>query len=133
MRRLALFMALVMMVSAIPATQVKARSRHDNQGQFNELHFGVSAETDFLHEQVQSQTAVLLSPQYEHLETFDLPGSLHHEATASEARQKYDLLRAGNYTSAQVVNRFHELFGYISSDYILRNYTRIFDIISAEI
>jgi len=46
----------------------------------------------------------------------------------SQARQKYYTLLEGNYWSAELPYRFRELFGDMSPDYILQNYTRIFDI-----
>ena len=50
----------------------------------------------------------------------------------STARQNYFLLLEGNYRSVEIPGRFEELFGYMSPDYILQNYTRIFDITSEE-
>jgi len=55
MKKLALFMALVMAVSALPAIQVDARSRDDSQQQVRELPFD-------LYEQVQSQMEDFLLP-----------------------------------------------------------------------
>ena len=47
---------------------------------------------------------------------------------SSPARQNYFLLLTGNYRSVEIPGRFAELFGYMSPDYILQNYTTIFDI-----
>ena len=66
------------------------------------------------------------------IETDIISSDIEPSITYSQARQNYNLLRTGNYSSAQVINRFHELFGYISSDYILQNYTLIFHITSEE-
>jgi len=127
MKKLALLLSVVMILIAVPAIQVEARSGHDNQGQVMEFPF------DFSHEQAQSQRTKFISSQYEPLETFDYTNGLGDDVAISEARQKYNLLRVGNYTRIGIINRFHELFGYMSPEYILQNYMRIFDITSAEV
>jgi len=53
-------------------------------------------------------------------------------ATISEAREKYNLLLGGNYRSVEIPYRFRELFGDMTQEYILANYTSIFDITSDE-
>jgi len=55
-----------------------------------------------------------------------------NNAMISEARQKYYELLGGNYWSVELPDRFRELFGDISPEYILHNYTTIFDISSEE-
>jgi len=54
------------------------------------------------------------------------------ELILSEARQKYYQLLVGSSWSVEIVYRFHDLFGYMSPEYILHNYTNIFDITSEE-
>jgi len=109
MKKLALFLALVMVLTALPAIQVEAHNRHDNQGQVKEFPF------DFSHEQVQSPRMEYPSVQQETHETLNRPNNLSDPAI-SEARQKYDQLRTGNYNRGQVLERFQELFGYMSPD-----------------
>ena len=50
----------------------------------------------------------------------------------SQARQNYFALLEGNYRNTEIPGRFIELFGHMSPDYILHNYTTIFDITSEE-
>ena len=54
------------------------------------------------------------------------------EYELSEARQKYYMLLTDNHWSVELSARFRELFGEMSPDYILSNYTGIFDITSDE-
>ena len=56
----------------------------------------------------------------------------HQNQHISQARLNYLLLLEGNYWSIELKDRFIELFGYMSPDYILHNYTTIFDITSEE-
>jgi len=123
MKKLALFLSLVMTLSAFPAITVEAHNGYDDQVQFSE------AQID---EHEQNQIDVALPDHFEQSEIFERSNNLRSELTISEARYNYNLLRVGNYTSAEVVSRFQELFGYMLPDYILQNYTRIFDITSAE-
>ena len=124
MKKLSLFLSLIMALSAFPAINVEARD-HDNQAQASEIQINS-------HEHEQSQFDTALPDHFEHREILEHSNNLIREPAISETRQKYDILRTSNYSSTQLVNRFYELFGYMSPDYILRNYTQIFDITSVE-
>ncbi|MDR1136408.1 MAG: hypothetical protein LBL49_09600 [Clostridiales Family XIII bacterium] len=51
----------------------------------------------------------------------------------SEARQKYEALLEGNYRNGELVDKFEEMFGNLTPEYIMANYKTLFDAEAGEI
>ena len=123
---LSVLLALIMVYSIFPPITVRAYINNVYQLKFNDLQY----------EHIELNTFSTIQPEPQ--EAFNVPLREQPRQTEpptviySQARQSYNLLRTGNYNSTQVIDRFHQLFGHLSPDYILQNYTRIFDITSAE-
>jgi len=115
-----------MVYSIFSPITVRAHNNDTYQLHFNNLQ----------HEHIELNT--FPTEQFEPQEVFSIPLPEQPRQTEpptviySQAHQNYNLLRTGNYSSAQVIDRFHQLFGHLSPDYILQNHNRIFDITSAE-
>jgi hypothetical protein len=57
----------------------------------------------------------------------------YEQEQKSEARQNYEALLTGGYYNGELIQKFEELFGDLSPEYILENYEAIFDVEAGEI
>jgi len=113
---LSILLALIMVCSILPPITVRAYINNVYQLEFNDLQYEHIELNTFSTIQPEPQEAINVPLREQPRQTE--PSTVIY----SQAHQNYNLLRTGNYNSTQVIDRFHQLFGHLSPDYILHNY-----------